>query len=99
MARKKIKKETDRLRKKIRELKEKMSSLGGKDIEPIIKDLNEKVDTLEFKVIKQSMDIVNLARNQKRPTTYDFIKLMVRGFLELHGDRRFSYDKAIIGGI
>jgi acetyl-CoA carboxylase carboxyl transferase subunit alpha len=99
MPKKKIKKEIERLRKKIRELKENMSSLGGKDIEPIITDLNKKIDVLDVTDSRRPIDVVNLARNQKRPTTNDFIKLMVRGFLELHGDRRFSDDKAIIGGI
>ena len=99
MATKKIKKELDRMRKKIRDLREKMSSLGGRDIEPLLKDLDKKVDTLEIKEIKRAIDIVNLARNQNRPTTYDFIKLLVKKFLELHGDRRFADDKAIVGGM
>ena len=99
MATKKIKKEIDRMRKKIRDLREKMSSLGGRDIEPLLKDLDKKVDTLEIKEIKRAIDIVNLARNQNRPTTYDFIKLLVKKFLELHGDRRFADDKAIVGGM
>jgi acetyl-CoA carboxylase carboxyl transferase subunit alpha len=47
----------------------------------------------------RAIDVVRLARNTKRPTTLDYIKFMLTDFLELHGDRRFSDDPAIVGGI
>jgi acetyl-CoA carboxylase carboxyl transferase subunit alpha len=46
-----------------------------------------------------AIDIVKLARHPKRPTTLDYIQLLCRDFIELHGDRRFADDKAIVGGI
>ena len=46
-----------------------------------------------------AINIVRLARHIKRPTTLDYIKLIITDFLELHGDRRFSDDLAIVGGI
>ena len=42
---------------------------------------------------------VKLARDNERPTGYDYIKNIVSGFIELHGDRRFADDGAIVGGI
>ncbi|MBF0338073.1 MAG: acetyl-CoA carboxylase carboxyltransferase subunit alpha [Nitrospirae bacterium] len=39
-----------------------------------------------------------LARHPERPYTLDYIKRLTEDFLELHGDRRFSDDPAIIGG-
>lgn len=42
---------------------------------------------------------VKLARDNKRPTGQDYIKNIFKGFIELHGDRRYSDDKAIIGGV
>jgi acetyl-CoA carboxylase carboxyl transferase subunit alpha len=45
------------------------------------------------------MDVVRLARHTKRPTTLDYIEFMISDFLELHGDRRFSDDLAIVGGV
>ena len=42
---------------------------------------------------------VKLARDNNRPTGADYIKNIVSGFIELHGDRRFADDAAIIGGI
>jgi len=47
----------------------------------------------------RAIDIVKLARHMKRPTTLDYIKYMITDFLELHGDRRFSDDLAIVGGV
>lgn len=47
----------------------------------------------------KAIDVVRLARHTKRPTTLDYIKFMLTDFLELHGDRRFSDDPAIVGGI
>jgi len=47
----------------------------------------------------KAIEIVKLARHTKRPTTLDYINNMVEDFLELHGDRRFADDPAIVGGI
>ena len=42
---------------------------------------------------------VKIARGGKRPTGADFIDRLFTGFFELHGDRRFADDAAIIGGV
>ena len=42
---------------------------------------------------------VRLARDNARPTGLDYINNIFKGFLELHGDRRFGDDTAIVGGI
>lgn len=44
-------------------------------------------------------DRVTLARLQDRPKALDYINLIFDEFIELHGDRNFSDDKAIVGGI
>ena len=44
-------------------------------------------------------DRVRLARDNNRPTGLDYIKNIFEGFIELHGDRRFSDDAAVVGGI
>ena len=41
---------------------------------------------------------VQLARHPKRPFTLDYINLAFEGFSELHGDRLFSEDRAMVGG-
>ncbi len=40
-----------------------------------------------------------IARHPERPHTIDYIKLLMEEFVELHGDRKFSDDHAIIGGL
>lgn len=42
---------------------------------------------------------VQLARHADRPYTLDYIQLMTTDFVELHGDRSFRDDKAIVGGL
>lgn len=42
--------------------------------------------------------IVKLSRHPKRPVLQDYIRLVFDDFLELHGDRYFADDRAIIGG-
>lgn len=42
---------------------------------------------------------VKAARESTRPTGLDYIHNIFKGFLELHGDRRFADDTAIVGGI
>ncbi len=42
---------------------------------------------------------VKLARDNDRPTGLDYIKNIFQGFIELHGDRRYADDPAIVGGI
>ncbi|TVQ61001.1 MAG: acetyl-CoA carboxylase carboxyltransferase subunit alpha [Phycisphaerales bacterium] len=43
-------------------------------------------------------DIVRVARHPKRPQTRDYIRLICKDFCELHGDRRFGDDPALITG-
>ena len=42
---------------------------------------------------------VQVARHPQRPLARDYIKLIIKNFVELHGDRRFADDKAICGGL
>ena len=42
---------------------------------------------------------VKAARDTSRPTGLDYIKNIFQGFIELHGDRRYADDSAIVGGI
>ena len=44
-------------------------------------------------------DKVRTARSTTRPTAQDYITEMFTGFIELHGDRRYRDDEAIMGGL
>jgi acetyl-CoA carboxylase carboxyl transferase subunit alpha len=70
-------------------------------------DIADEIDKLEAKVKELQLGVytnltrwqrVQLARHPERPYTLDYIKLIMTDFLELHGDRYFADDKAIIGG-
>ncbi len=75
----------------------------GKDI-----NLSGEVKKLEKRVKEMRTEIFSkltpwqktlLARHPDRPYTLDYIGLIVEDFVELHGDRRYADDKAIVGGI
>jgi len=71
-------------------------------------DMKKEIDRLRKKLVDQSKKIhqnlsrwqrVELARHADRPHSLDLIELMCDSWVELHGDRLFGDDKAIIGGI
>ena len=48
---------------------------------------------------KTAWECLNLVHTKGRPTVRDYIPMIFDDFFELHGDRRFADDKAVIGGI
>jgi acetyl-CoA carboxylase carboxyl transferase subunit alpha len=70
------------------------------DIADEIATLENKVDQLRENVYNNltRWQRVQLARHPDRPYTLDYIPLISEDFIELHGDRRFGDDKAIVGG-
>jgi acetyl-CoA carboxylase carboxyl transferase subunit alpha len=46
-----------------------------------------------------AIDRVRLARHPARPQTLDYLERLFTGFLEIHGDRRFADDGAIVAGV
>ncbi|QTR49262.1 acetyl-CoA carboxylase carboxyltransferase subunit alpha [Candidatus Thiothrix anitrata] len=71
-------------------------------------NLSEEVSKLEEKAASLTRSIFSkltprqisqLARHPKRPYTFDLIRCLFTDFRELHGDRAFADDKAIIGGL
>jgi acetyl-CoA carboxylase carboxyl transferase subunit alpha len=71
-------------------------------------DLSAPIADLEAKVAEKKSEImsnlsswqrVQLSRHPDRPYTLAYIKRMMDNFVELHGDRTFKDDKAIVGGM
>ena len=90
----------EELEMKIEELKR---VSDGKDI-----DISGEIKKLEKKVKELRSDIFSsltpwqktlIARHPDRPYTLDYINLITSDFIELHGDRKFSDDPAIVGGV
>jgi acetyl-CoA carboxylase carboxyl transferase subunit alpha len=48
---------------------------------------------------RSAIERVRLARHANRPQTLDYIDLLTRDFIELHGDRSFADDGAIVAGL
>ncbi len=91
--------------KPIVELENKINDLrkmGSKRVtlEPEIKRLEAKVEKLKNEIYSNltPWQRVQIARHPKRPYTLDYIRMLTDEFLELHGDRLFSDDQAIVGG-
>ena len=65
-----------------------------------LKLLEEKIRTLKEQFVSNMTpwEKVRMARHPMRPQPVDFCRLIFTDFLELHGDRRFRDDRAIIGG-
>mgnify|MGYP003314834915 FL=1 len=73
----------------------------GKDIESEISVLSSQIEKLT-KEVYSNLSIwqkVQVARHPHRPHFYDYIENIFSDFDELHGDRVFGEDKAIIGGL
>ncbi len=85
------------LEEKLEEMKE---SSGSLDIGKDILRLETKVAQLKEELYKglTRWQRVQLARHPDRPFTLDYINLMTEDFIELHGDRHYGDDKAIVGG-
>jgi acetyl-CoA carboxylase carboxyl transferase subunit alpha len=85
------------LEQKVEEMRRYADSL---DIADEIRRMEEKVHALRKNVFGNltRWQKVQLARHPDRPYTLDYIAMMTTDFVELHGDRSFSDDKAIVGG-
>jgi acetyl-CoA carboxylase carboxyl transferase subunit alpha len=78
-----------------------LSSIKGIDYSPEIRRLQRR-QVAELKRIYSNLtawQTVQVARHPKRPLLDDYLNLMVRDFRELHGDRCFGDDRAIITGL
>ncbi len=66
-----------------------------------IKKLQEQIEELKAKLYAHltPWQRVQLARHPRRPYTLDYIERMVNNFVELHGDRAFADDPAIVAGL
>jgi len=71
-------------------------------------DMSETIKELEKKITKEKKEIyanltgwqrVQLSRHPERPYTLYYIEQICKNFIELHGDRYYADDKAIVGGI
>ncbi len=88
------------LETKIEELK-KLSDGSDIDLTQEIKRINKKLKELKTEIFSNltPWQKTQLARHPERPYTLDYISMILDDFIELHGDRRFGDDPAIVAGI
>ena len=88
------------IQEKIKELKQ-ISEASGMDV-------SEQIETFERQASEYKKELyanltpsqrLQIARHSDRPTFLDYVKLITTDFIELHGDRQGTDDRAIIGGI
>lgn len=92
--------------KPLRELGKQLDELRQRSIETSV-DLGTEIHAIERKIEALQRDIysnlspwqkVQVARHPKRPYALDYVRRICTGFQELHGDRQFRDDQALIGG-
>jgi acetyl-CoA carboxylase carboxyl transferase subunit alpha len=72
--------------------------IGKKDK---IADLRRQIEKKWAEIVPDltTVHIVQIARHPKRPYTLDYIPALFQDFMEMHGDRRFADDPAIVAGL
>jgi acetyl-CoA carboxylase carboxyl transferase subunit alpha len=92
--------------KPLRDLARQLDELRQQSIETKA-DLAAEIHSVEKKIEKLQREIysnltpwqkVLLARHPKRPYALDYVGMVCKGFQELHGDRQFNDDRALVGG-
>ncbi|MCC6758987.1 MAG: acetyl-CoA carboxylase carboxyltransferase subunit alpha [Candidatus Omnitrophica bacterium] len=87
------------LETKINELKN-LGKTRKVDLDPEIKKLEQKAAKMKEEIYSKLTDWqrVQIARHPLRPYTLDYINMMTSEFIEVHGDRLFADDLALVGG-
>jgi acetyl-CoA carboxylase carboxyl transferase subunit alpha len=70
------------------------------DMSEELQPLEKKLGDLRVEIYRNLTPVqkVQVARNSRRPFTLDYVKSVFTDFIELHGDRAFRDDAAIVGG-
>ncbi|MBN8722990.1 MAG: acetyl-CoA carboxylase carboxyltransferase subunit alpha [Acidobacteria bacterium] len=96
-----LEKELQKLEQQINELLKNRSEQNlSTELKAEIDVLRSRIDELQQKIHSRlsPMDRVRNARHQDRPYTLDFAHLVFENFQEIHGDRRYADDSALVCG-
>lgn len=92
--------------KPLRELAKELDALHQRSLERDM-NLSAEISAIEKLIVQAQREIysnltpwqrVQIARHPKRPYALDYVRLMCEDFQELHGDRQFNDDRALVGG-
>jgi acetyl-CoA carboxylase carboxyl transferase subunit alpha len=90
------------LEQKLAELKRHAATEGGADaLDGEIRRLEKRCTRLQQEIFAElsRWQVVQLSRHPNRPYTLDYVQRLFTDFIELHGDRSFADDAALIGGL
>lgn len=92
-------KPVEELKNNIEKLKT-LAASGRAEVQNEIKKMEERLKQLCDQIYGNLSpnQIVQIARHPQRPTTLDFIQHLAESFVEIHGDRYFGNDPAMVGG-
>ncbi len=73
---------------------------NGVDREADVRSIEDRIEKLQREIYSSlsPWQKVLLARHPKRPYALDYVGIICKGFQELHGDRQFNDDRALVGG-
>lgn len=88
------------LEKRLDEMRDLQTEESGPDLARNIDNLSKRVEELRVSIYQNltRWQRVQIARHPQRPYTLDHIHSLTDGFVELHGDRHFGDDPAIVSG-
>jgi len=94
-------KPVETLEAKIESLKKAHDDHPTIDVNKELNSLQEKLEVMQHKIFDNltAWQISQVSRHPQRPYTQDYIQTIFKNFKELHGDRTYSDDPAIIGGL
>jgi len=94
-------KPVETLEAKIESLKKAHDDHPTIDVNKELNSLQEKLEAMQHKIFDNltAWQISQVSRHPQRPYTQDYIQAIFKNFKELHGDRAYSDDPAIIGGL
>ena len=89
----------EEIRRQLSELRSRAEE-HGLDLTSEVSDLEQRLEQAHRDEMQSlsRFDRVHLARHQERPFTLDYVRYLCTDWIELHGDRKYREDPAIVGG-
>jgi acetyl-CoA carboxylase carboxyl transferase subunit alpha len=89
----------EEIRRQLSELRSRAEE-HGLDLTSEVSDLEHRLEQAHREEMRSlsRFDRVQLARHQERPFTLDYVRYLCTDWVELHGDRKYREDPAIVGG-
>ncbi len=96
--------DSEQAREELKRIEQEIETLGKgsspDNTERRLRELRRQVERLQVELGQTSAwSRVRIARHQQRPQTLDYIKLLFQDFTEIHGDRAFGDDPALVAGM